>query len=136
MKAVVIREHGGPEVLRIEDRPAPEPGPGEVRVAVRAAALNHLDTWVRRGIPGVEYPLPLVPGCDGAGVVDALGAGVASAKIGDRVSLAPGLGCGACEACSSGNDNLCRRFGILGETRDGTCAERVVVPARNLLPMQ
>lgn len=135
MRALVIREHGGPEVLKLEDRPVPEPGPGEARVAVRAAALNHLDTWVRRGIPGVTFPLPIVPGCDGAGIVDALGPGAAGAKVGDRVSIAPGIGCGHCEACAAGRDSLCRRYGILGETRDGTCAERVVVPARNLIPM-
>jgi NADPH:quinone reductase-like Zn-dependent oxidoreductase len=91
--------------------------------------------WVRRGVPGHTFPLPIVPGCDGAGVVDAIGAGVANLKVGDRVSLAPGVSCGACEACASGQDQLCRNYGILGETRDGTNAERIVVPARNCLAM-
>ena len=68
----MIREHGGYDKLLFEERETPEPGPGEVRVAMKAAGLNHLDTWVRRGIPGVPFPLPLVPGCDGAGVVDAV----------------------------------------------------------------
>jgi len=135
VKAVVVREHGGPEVLRFEDRPVPEPGPGEARLRVRAVALNHLDVWVRRGIPGHPFPLPLVPGCDVAGEVDALGPGAGDAfRPGDAVLVAPGISCGACEACASGRDMLCRHYGILGETRDGGCAASVVVPARNLLP--
>lgn len=135
MKAVVIREHGDVDRLRIEERPEPQPGPGEARVRLRAAALNHLDLWVRRGVPGHTFPLPIVPGCDGAGVVDAVGPGVVNVKSGDRVALAPGFGCGACEACAHGQDQLCRRYGILGESRDGTNAEAIVVPARNCLAM-
>lgn len=135
MKAVLIREHGDFDKLLIEDRPKPEPGPGEVRVAVRAAALNHLDTWVRRGVPGHKFPLPIIPGCDGAGIVDSLGAGVRNVQLNDRVVLAPGFGCGSCELCTLGQDQLCREYGILGETRDGTCAEFIVVPARNCLQM-
>lgn len=134
MRAVVIREHGDYDRLLFEERPIPSPGPGEVRVAVRAAALNHLDTWVRRGVPGHTFPLPLVPGCDGAGVVDAVGDGVKSPAVGDEVFLAPGIGCAACAFCARGDDQLCRHYGILGETRDGTCAEFVCVPARNALP--
>jgi len=135
LKAVVVRQHGGPEVLLSEDRPLPEPGPGEVRLRVRAVALNHLDVWVRRGVPGHPFPLPIVPGCDVAGVVDALGPGTAGPfKPGDAALVAPGISCGACAACSLGDDHLCRDYGILGETRDGGCAEAVVVPARNLLP--
>ena len=68
MRVVRIREHGGLDKLVFEEAPVPTPGPGEVRVAIRAAGLNHLDTWVRRGVPGHTFPLPLVPGCDGAGV--------------------------------------------------------------------
>ena len=75
MKAAVVREHGDFDQIVFELRPVPEPGPGEVRVRVKAAGLNHLDTWVRRGVPGHTFPLPLVLGSDGAGVVDALGAG-------------------------------------------------------------
>lgn len=135
MRTVVIRSHGGPEVLALEDRPVPEPGPRQVRVRVRAAALNHLDLWVRRGIEGHPFPLPMVPGCDGAGVVDALGAGATGCAVGDRVALAPGISCGICRACASGRDPLCAAYGILGETRDGTDAEYVVVPDANLLPM-
>ena len=83
MRAVVIHEHGGYEQLKFEDRPVPEPGPGELRVALRAAGCNQLDTWLRRGVPGHGFPLPLVPGSDGAGVVDALGS-----KISDEDRLA------------------------------------------------
>jgi NADPH:quinone reductase-like Zn-dependent oxidoreductase len=135
MRAVVIREHGGLEALRFEDRDTPEPGPGEIRVAVRAAALNHLDCWVRRGVPGHRFPLPIVPGCDGAGTVDALGAGVAGPAPGSRVVLAPGVYAAPDAETARGADNLSAGYGILGETRDGTCAERIVVPARNVLPL-
>ena len=135
MQVVRIREHGGLDKLLFEEAPLPTPGPGEVRVAVRAAGLNHLDTWVRRGVPGHVFPLPLIPGCDGAGIVDAVGAGVTATKAGDRVVLAPGHACGVCRACASGRDHLCRSYGIFGETRDGTCAGAVVVPERNVLPL-
>jgi NADPH:quinone reductase-like Zn-dependent oxidoreductase len=83
----------------------------------------------------VRYPLPLTPGCDGAGTLLEVGEAVAGFKVGDPVVLAPGVSCGMCEACFSGRDNLCRDYGILGENRDGTCAEEIVVPARNLIPM-
>lgn len=135
MKAVVIREHGGLDRLLVEDRPAPEPGPREVRVRIEAAALNHLDLWVRKGVPGHAFPLPIVPGCDGAGVVDAVGPGVAGLAPGDRVVLAPGY-VGAPDAESArGQDNLSATYGIFGEMRDGTCAEQVVAPERNVLPL-
>lgn len=134
MRAVVIAAHGGPEVLKIEERPDPEPGPGEVRVRILAMALNHLDIWVRKGVPGVKYPLPIIPGCDGAGTIDKLGAGVTRLEPGAPVVLAPGLSCGVCDVCSRGEDHLCRYFGILGEHRDGTCADFVIVPRANVLP--
>lgn len=135
MRVVRIREHGGLEQLRFEEAPVPAPGPCEVRVAVRAVGLNHLDTWVRRGVPGHTFPLPMIPGCDGAGVVDAVGPGVTSRKVGDRVVLAPGFSCGACPACAAGRQNLCRHYGIFGEMRDGTCADFLVVPERNALAL-
>ena len=135
MKAVVIRSHGGPEALLMEEKPVPAPGPGQVRVRVTAVALNHLDIWVRRGVPGHPFPLPLTPGCDIAGVLDDPGPGGAGEfKAGDPVLVAPGVSCGACEACARGRDHLCRHYGILGETRDGGCSGYAVVPAVNLLP--
>ncbi len=135
MRAVVIRAHGGPEALGLEQRPLPEPGPGEVRVRVRAVAVNHLDLWVRRGVPGHVFPLPLVPGSDVAGEVDAAGPGVEGVSPGEAVVVGPGVSCGTCRACRAGEEPLCPRYGILGESRDGGCAEAIVVPARNLFPM-
>ena len=135
MRAIVIREHGGPEALRFEDRELPEPCAGEARLKVAAVGLNHLDLWVRKGVPGHKFPLPLIPGCDVAGTVDALGPDVSGAKVGDRVVVGPGMSCGGCDACRRGEDPLCRAYGILGESRDGGCADFVVVPATNLFPM-
>jgi NADPH:quinone reductase-like Zn-dependent oxidoreductase len=133
MKAVFFQKHGGNEVLEYGDRETPEPREGEVRVAIRAAAMNHLDIFVRDGIPGV--PLPQIPGADGAGVVDAVGAGVGGFSPGDRVILQPGLYCNECEFCRAGEQSLCVRFQILGEHVPGTFAEAVVLPARNVFPM-
>jgi NADPH:quinone reductase-like Zn-dependent oxidoreductase len=127
LRAVVIREHGGPEVLVIEDRPVPEPGPREIRIRVRAIGLNHLDLWVRGGVDGHKFPLPIVPGCDAAGVVDRLGPGASGVAVGDEVVVAPGVSCGRCRACSAGEDPLCRDYGILGESKDGGCQEYLVV---------
>ena len=134
MRAVVIREHGGPEALRVEDRPVPEPGPGEARIRVRAVGLNHLDLWVRKGVPGHVFPLPIVPGSDVAGTVDALGPGVSGCLPGDAVVIGPGYSCGRCLECRSGRESLCREYGILGESRDGGAAEFVVVPAASIFP--
>lgn len=135
MRCVVVREHGGHDCLRIEERAVPSPGPLQVRIKVRAVGVNHLDTWVRRGVPGHTFPLPLVPGSDASGVVDALGAGVVGVKEGDPVVVLPGVSCGACEACQSGADHLCRHYEILGESRDGMSAEFACVPAANVAPV-
>jgi NADPH:quinone reductase-like Zn-dependent oxidoreductase len=131
---VIIHEHGGLDALVVEERPDREPAPGEVRVRIRAAALNHLDLWVRKGVPGVRYPLPIIPGCDGSGIVDRVGEGVTGIEPGSACVIAPGVSCGRCEACSRGEDHLCRWYGILGEHRDGTCADLITLPARNILP--
>lgn len=129
MKAIVIARHGGPEVLELRDLPSPEPGHGEVRLRIRAAALNHLDIWVRRGHPGLRVPLPFVPGSDMAGEVQALGPGVEGWQAGDEVVVYPASFCGHCEACRAGRQNLCRRYHIFGENRPGGLAEEAVVPA-------
>jgi NADPH:quinone reductase-like Zn-dependent oxidoreductase len=148
MRAWRIVEHGPPSVLRLEEIEEPAPGPGEALVAVDAVALNHLDLWVRRGVPGHRFPLPITPGCDVAGTVLGLGGtdparpvtaavagpGGVQVKPGDRVLVAPGYGCGDCPCCRSGHEELCRFYAILGETRDGGCAERIVVPASLLIP--
>jgi NADPH:quinone reductase-like Zn-dependent oxidoreductase len=134
MRAAFIGAHGGPEVVTVGDLPDPSPGPGEVRVAVRAAAVNHLDLWVRRGWPGLLLSFPHVLGSDMAGVVDAVGAGVAEPKAGDAVVVNPMSSCGRCPRCLSGAENLCRRFSIVGEHTSGGQAQWVVVPARNTVP--
>lgn len=123
-RAVVIDVHGDVDALRIRDVPSPSPGPGEVRVKVAHVALNHLDLWVRRGVPGHDFHLPRIPGSDVAGHVD-----------GRRVALHPSWGCMACPACLEGRHNHCRAFRIRGENADGGCATEVVVPAWQLLPV-
>ena len=133
MKAVFFRRHGGNEVLEYGDWPDPRPGAGEVLVKIRAAAANHLDIFVRDGIPGV--PLPQVPGADGSGVVEELGAGVTGLTPGDRVLIQPGLSDGTCEFCRAGEQSLCVEFRIVGEHLPGTFAEKVALPARNLFPI-
>lgn len=133
-------EHGGPEVLKAEEIPTPAVNAGEVRVRVRAVALNHLDVWVRNGIPGLRLKYPHILGSDVAGEIDAVGEGVresaagAALKPGLKALVAPGVSCGRCEMCLKGRDNLCRNYGILGEHRTGGYAEYITVPAANILP--
>lgn len=135
MKAIVIAKHGGPEVLQYIDVAQPQPGPAEVVVRVRACALNHLDLWVRGGLPGVQLPLPLIPGSDIAGEVSSVGGLVRNVRVGQKVVLAPGVSCGQCAACAAGNDNYCRQYGLFGYARNGGCAEYVLAPEVNVLPM-
>lgn len=135
MKAILFRTHGGPEVLEYSDFPTPEPGPGQVLVRLRAAALNRLDLWVRQGWPGIKLEYPHIPGADGAGEVAALGPSVSRWSVGDRVVINSNLGCGQCEFCIAGQENLCRNWQLLGENRRGTYAEYVAVPATNLHPL-
>ena len=131
MKAIRFHQHGGPEVLRYEEVPTPAPGPGEVLIGLRAAALNHLDLFVRTGqTPGVA--LPHIGGADGAGVVLASGPGAARYSVGTRVFFDPGLSDGICDYCARGEHSLCDRWEILGEHRDGTFAQAVVMPEINL----
>ncbi len=134
MRAVVIREHGGPDRLLLEEIPEPVPGPGEVRIAVRGVGLNHLDLWVRRGVPGHRFPLPIIPGCDIAGTVDKIGDRSGRFRVGDEVVVAPGYSCGCCLHCRRGQDALCRDYGIRGESCDGGCTEFVVVSEVSLFP--
>ncbi len=134
MKALYFEEHGGTERIVYGERPLPEPGPGEVRVRLMAAALNHLDLFVLGGLPGVPIGLPHIGGADGAGVVDAVGPGVDGIAPGDEVIFDPGISCGRCEFCAKGEQSLCVRYGILGEHADGTFAEAVVVQAAGITP--
>ena len=120
MKAVRIHEDGGPEVLRYEDVPDPEPGPGEILVALRAAGLNHLDVWIRKGLPSA--PKPRILGADGAGIVVGLGEGSAGFTPGDRVVVNPGIP----------HDD---RITVIGEHTDGTYCELKSIPAGQLYPL-
>jgi len=121
VRAVRIHEDGGPEVLVLEEAPDPEPAAGEVLVRLHASALNHLDVWIRKGLPSV--PKPRILGADGAGVVEALGDGVAGFEIGERVVLNPGV-----EAAGGA-------IHVIGEHGDGTNAELIAVPAANVHPI-
>lgn len=135
MKAVVFHEHGGPEKLKYEDRPDPTIKPDEVLVRVKACALNHLDIWVRQGIPAYQIPLPHISGCDVAGQIERVGSQVKGVKVGQKVFVWPGLNCGTCDECKAGHDNLCPSFGVLGARTDGGYAEFVAVPGRNVIPI-
>jgi NADPH:quinone reductase-like Zn-dependent oxidoreductase len=135
MKAVIIPRHGDPDVLEYAEMPEPRIQDHEVLLKVGACALNHLDLWVRRGRPGVQIPLPHIPGSDVAGEVAKVGRHVSSVKVGERVVVAPGLSCGLCAECQAGDDNLCRRYTVLGFLVDGGCAEYVRIPDTNLFPM-
>jgi NADPH:quinone reductase-like Zn-dependent oxidoreductase len=134
MKAIRFAQHGGPEVLQYVDAPKPTIRPSEVLVRVKACSLNHLDLWVRRGLPGVPIPLPHIPGSDVAGEIAEIGADVTTVRAGQKVVLAPGVSCGKCSACLAGQDNRCRSFSNLGYLIDGGCAEFVKVPEVNCLP--
>jgi NADPH:quinone reductase-like Zn-dependent oxidoreductase len=134
MNAIVFSQHGGPEVLKYMEAPEPVIRPNEVLVRVKACALNHLDLWVRGGIPGVPIPLPHIPGSDVAGEIAQIGAEVSTVRVGQNVVLAPGVTCGKCAACIAGQDNRCRQFTNLGYMIDGGCAEFVRVPEVNCLP--
>jgi NADPH:quinone reductase-like Zn-dependent oxidoreductase len=134
MKAAIFRQHGGPEVLEYADVPDPRMRADEVLIQVKACALNHLDIFVRRGMPGIKIPLPHILGNDIAGVVRDVGELVTWAKPGNDVMVHPGVSCGHCEACLSGQDNLCREYDIIGYRRDGGYAELVAVPGVNIFP--
>lgn len=134
MKALVLTELGGIDRLALADLPDPgPPGPGQVRIGVRAAALNRLDLFVLGGLPGVNLNFPHPVATDAAGVVEAVGEGVPDLAPGDRAVVNPGISCGTCPACLGDQDPLCRRFGILGEHLPGTAAEHLLVPARNVI---
>ncbi len=132
MKAVYFNKHGGPEVLEYGNLPDPQPAPGEALVRLRAAALNHVDIWVRNGWPGLKLPLPHIPGSDGAGDVVAIGEGVEDLSVGDRVVIDANLSCGECAFCRAGLDHMCRKWHLLGETVSGTDCELIALPLRNL----
>jgi NADPH:quinone reductase-like Zn-dependent oxidoreductase len=134
-EAMVMDRHGESDVLERREIDLGELRPGEVRVRVRAVALNHLDLWVRRGGPAFRLQLPHRLGSDVAGEVDAVGPGVEHVAVGTRAMLHPAISCGVCAACLGGQDNLCRGYRILGENTQGGYARHVHVPATNVLPI-
>jgi len=133
MKAWQLTATTGIDDYVLNEIDTPEPGPGEVRIELKATGLNHLDLWVAQGLPAPKH-LPHIAGGDGAGVIDAVGDGVDGLEVGDEVVIDPSLSCGTCPACLSGEIVYCPEFGILGEHHRGTMAEYVVVPAANALP--
>lgn len=135
MQAVKFTGHGGTDVIEYGAYPEPEPARDEVLVDVKAGALNFVDLWARRGLPGLDLELPHVPGSDGAGVVEAVGDDVARFSPGDRVALAAGVSCGECEFCRAGEESTCVDFSIIGEHSTGVHAELAAVPEENLVPV-
>ncbi|MCC2642311.1 MAG: putative NAD-dependent alcohol dehydrogenase [Nitrospira sp.] len=135
MNAVVFHEHGGPGKLQYQEMPMPAIGPDDVLVRVKACALNHLDIWIRQGSPAYPMPLPHISGSDVAGVVEQVGSRAEGVAEGDRVFVSPGVGCGRCEQCVAGRDNMCRSYGLIGAMCHGGYAEYVKVPARNVFPI-
>ena len=131
MRAAVFHEYGGPEVIRIEDVPRPVPGRGTVLLQVRAAALNHLDLWLRRGLP-IETVMPHIGGSDVAGTVVETGAGVSGIDPAGVFVVDPSWPCGECEWCARGEQSVCASYRILGEHTQGGFAEFVVAPAASL----
>lgn len=133
MKAIRIHEFGGPEVLRYEDAPDPQPRKDEVLVRIKACALNHLDLWVRQGLPGIK--LPHILGSDIAGEIVEIGEYITGFKPGQRVLLAPMRFCNRCAKCMSGLQNQCREFAVLGNQVDGGNCELIAIPAVDVIPI-
>lgn len=134
MKTIRIHKHGGPEVLQIDDITEPTPKPNEVKIKTKATSLNHMDIWVRQGIPGIGE-LPLILGCDTAGVVEEVGTQVKNFQKGDRVFLFPLFSCGECKNCKKGLVNLCRKFQIPGEHVNGTHREYFSAPESHFIKL-
>lgn len=135
MKAIYYEKHGGADVLTFGERPNPVTRPGTVKLAVHASSLNHIDVFLRGGLPGISIPLPHIPGCDASGVVREVGEGVSNVKPGDRVLMNPSIVCGKCEFCLRGDATLCIKYQLVGETMSGTCCEEIVIPAENAIPI-
>jgi NADPH2:quinone reductase len=136
MKATVFHKHGASDVLKHEDFPDPQVSPQQVLVDIKAVALNHLDLFVRRGIPGLKLEMPHILGSDISGVVKKIGDGVSGdLEIGQKVVVDPGRSCGVCEYCVRGEESLCADYGILGEHYRGGYADLIAVDAQNVIPI-
>lgn len=135
MKAAYLTGHGGNEVVAVGERPRPERRAGEVLVRLRAATVNRVDLYMRDSGAGITHTLPMVMGLDGAGVVEEIDTDERLLHVGQRVLVHPGIACGRCEFCLCGDDTLCTSTRLLGEHRDGTFAEFVSLPSRNVFPM-
>lgn len=129
MKAACIRSYGDVSVLNYEDIPNPAPGRGEIAIDVKAAALNHLDIWIRKGRPGLKHVFPHVLGSDASGIVAELGEGVTNVAVGDAVILNPGVNPVEDEYTLRGEHSISTSYGIMGQARSGTFAQRIVAPA-------
>jgi NADPH:quinone reductase-like Zn-dependent oxidoreductase len=134
MKVMRMHQHGGPEVLKLEQIDPPRPKPGHVIVQVKACAMNRLDLWTRNGLPGLRIPMPHILGSDIAGIVEEVGEEATGAEAGQEVVLQPGLSCGRCLRCLQGRDSECAGYKIFGYQVDGGYTERMSVPVGNLLP--
>ncbi len=135
MKATVFKEHGSVDKLVYTDFAEPDISSSEVLVKVKACGVNHLDIWVREGIPGVTIPLPHILGCEITGEIAGVGSAVKDLSIGQRVLISPGISCGKCEFCLSSNDSLCHEFRIMGFQVNGGYAEYAKAPAENIIPI-
>jgi NADPH:quinone reductase-like Zn-dependent oxidoreductase len=133
MRAVAINEFGGREQLKLMNLPEPKPRDGEVLIQLKSASLNYLDIWVRKGL--FKIPFPHIPGADGAGIIVDFGGKTSHLKVGERVLIYPGIGCGICVECVSGRENFCKLYSIVGVHRNGTYAEYIALPFNNVIPV-
>ncbi len=132
MKAVRIHKHGELNKLIYDDIPEPVIKPGKIKIQIKATSINHLDIWVRIGLPRLPVPLPIILGSDGAGTIIEIGSEIDEYNVGDDVLIQPGTFCRECQHCKSGKENYCLEYGILGETENGTQAEYVVLDPANV----
>ena len=135
MKAVIFRQHGGPDMLEYVDVPDPHPGAGQILVRVKACGINYLDLWARQGIAAYTITLPHISGADVAGIVEQVGPGVTRVRPGDQVVLEPGLSCGLCDWCRTGVESRCVAYGIRGAATDGGYAELTLADADHAMPI-
>ena len=134
MKKIQFNIHGDSAVLELAESATPRLQSGQVLVEVKAAGLNHLDLWIRGGLPGLKVPLPHVPGSDASGVIVNVGSGVSGWQVGDEVVIQPGTFCGSCPACLAGREDRCAQYGILGETEAGVQQQFLALNPVNIGP--